>query len=61
MTEYAIAVVGAGPRGTSFLERLLARVESTGLPARGLRVVVADPAPHGAGRVWDPAQSPSTS
>ncbi|WP_168198663.1 FAD/NAD(P)-binding domain-containing protein [Nesterenkonia sp. NBAIMH1] len=58
MTEYAIAVVGAGPRGTSFLERLLARVESTGLPARGLRVVVADPAPHGAGRVWDPAQSP---
>ncbi|WP_166429895.1 FAD/NAD(P)-binding protein [Nesterenkonia sphaerica] len=57
--EYVIAVVGAGPRGTSFLERLLAHVErcSPG-QRRGLKVKVFDPAPHGPGRVWDPAQSP---
>lgn len=57
MTEYVIAVVGAGPRGTSFLERLLARIERDGAPARGLRVIVCDPAPHGPGKVWDPRQS----
>ncbi|WP_170228418.1 FAD/NAD(P)-binding protein [Nesterenkonia populi] len=57
MTEYVIAVVGAGPRGISFLERLLARVERDGVPARGLRVLIADPAPHGPGKVWEPSQS----
>ncbi|TLP94190.1 FAD/NAD(P)-binding protein [Nesterenkonia salmonea] len=57
--EYVIAVVGAGPRGTSFLERLLAHVErcSPG-QRRKLRVLVFDPAPHGSGRVWAPQQSP---
>jgi hypothetical protein len=57
--EYVIAVVGAGPRGTSFLERLLAHVERCSpRQRRGLRVMVFDPAPHGAGRVWNPEQSP---
>lgn len=57
--EYVVAVVGAGPRGTSFLERLLAQVErvAPGM-RRKLRVLVFDPAPHGPGRVWDPEQSP---
>ncbi len=54
--EKVVAVVGAGPRGTSFLERLLAHLEaSESVPA--LRVVVFDPAPHGPGRVWTPEQS----
>lgn len=55
--EQTVAVVGAGPRGTSFLERLLAHVEA-GRHAPALRVIVFDPAPHGPGRVWDPRQSP---
>lgn len=56
--ERVIGVVGAGPRGTSFLERLLAHVEMT--PARErplLRVKVFDPATHGSGKVWEPGQS----
>ncbi|WP_300342907.1 FAD/NAD(P)-binding protein [Nesterenkonia sp.] len=57
--EYVIAVIGAGPRGTSLLERLLAHIESTPAAQRPkLRVTVYDPAPHGPGRVWDPSQSP---
>lgn len=56
--EYVVAVVGAGPRGTSFLERLLAQVERCRPGSRRrLRVLVFDPAPHGPGRVWDPRQS----
>lgn len=61
-SEHVVAVVGAGPRGTSFLERLLAHLEE--LPAGGrsqapwLRVLVIDSAVHGPGRVWDPRQSP---
>lgn len=60
--ELVIAVVGAGPRGTSFLERLLSHLESDRRQGdadhRPVRVIVIDPAPHGAGRVWDPDQSP---
>ncbi|MCH8559930.1 FAD/NAD(P)-binding protein [Nesterenkonia sp. DZ6] len=58
--ERRVALIGAGPRGTSFLERLLAAVER-GTPdaqASRLRVLVIDPAPHGPGRVWNPQQSP---
>lgn len=60
--EHVVAVVGAGPRGTSFLERLLAHLEE--LPAEApdqqlwLRVLILDPAVHGPGQVWDPDQSP---
>ncbi|MGQ7787042.1 FAD/NAD(P)-binding protein [Nesterenkonia sp. PF2B19] len=57
-TELVIAVVGAGPRGTSFLERLLAHLDHIPDPVPELRIVVLDPAAHGPGRVWDPDQSP---
>ncbi|QCU78826.1 FAD/NAD(P)-binding protein [Citricoccus sp. SGAir0253] len=63
-----IAVVGAGPRGTSFLERLLAVVEEaaecrSGQPGpapggRPVDVVVLDPQRPGPGRVWRTDQSP---
>ena len=59
--EHVIAVVGAGPRGTSFLERLLSHLERITADAartRPLRLIIIDPAPHGPGRVWDPEQSP---
>lgn len=56
--EHKIAVVGAGPRGTSFLERLLAHLAPNGAALNPrIRVNVFDPAPHGSGRVWDPEQS----
>ncbi|MFF8829254.1 FAD/NAD(P)-binding protein [Streptomyces sp. NPDC015131] len=47
----AIALVGAGPRGTSVLERLCASVPDLA-PGTPLTVHVVDPAPPGAGRVW---------
>ncbi|MDZ5076408.1 FAD/NAD(P)-binding protein [Nesterenkonia sp. HG001] len=56
--EHVIAVVGAGPRGTSFLERLLAHLDHVPDPVPQMRIVVLDPAAHGPGRVWDPEQSP---
>lgn len=58
--ERSVALIGAGPRGTSFLERLLAAVEhgTAGAASPRLRVLVIDPAPHGPGRVWNPQQSP---
>ncbi|MEE1753286.1 FAD/NAD(P)-binding protein [Streptomyces sp. SP18CS02] len=54
--RHAIALVGAGPRGTSVLERLCASVPEL---ARGvpLTVHVVDPSPPGAGRVWRTDQS----
>ncbi|MGY0055871.1 FAD/NAD(P)-binding protein [Streptomyces sp. LZ34] len=48
-------VLGAGPRGVSVLERLVARAPATG-PA--LRVTLVDPYPPGAGRVWWRGQPP---
>lgn len=51
MTE--ICVVGAGPRGTSVVERLCANAPA-GTP---LVVHVVDPYPPGAGAVWRTAQS----
>ncbi|MFH8768483.1 FAD/NAD(P)-binding protein [Streptomyces sp. NPDC017958] len=53
----SVALVGAGPRGTSVLERLCASAPEL-LPA-GVRLTVhvIDPAPPGPGRVWRTAQS----
>ncbi|MFJ8135963.1 FAD/NAD(P)-binding protein [Streptomyces sp. NPDC096013] len=54
----SVAVVGAGPRGTSVLERLCASAPELLPPGARLTVHVVDPAPPGPGRVWRSAQSP---
>ncbi|AZQ34421.1 FAD/NAD(P)-binding protein [Streptomyces cyaneochromogenes] len=53
----SVALVGAGPRGTSVLERLCASAPELLPPGARLTVHVIDPAPPGAGRVWRTAQS----
>ncbi|MGO1884099.1 MAG: FAD/NAD(P)-binding protein [Citricoccus sp.] len=67
--RFTVAVVGAGPRGTSFLERLLAVLEESesaepaesvrepGRPAPLLDLVVLDPCRPGPGHVWRTGQS----
>ncbi|MEU5689170.1 FAD/NAD(P)-binding protein [Streptomyces venezuelae] len=52
----ALALVGAGPRGTSVLERLCASAADLLPPGAHLTVHVVDPDPPGAGRVWRTAQ-----
>ncbi|MFD7086685.1 FAD/NAD(P)-binding protein [Streptomyces sp. NPDC059896] len=52
----SLAVVGAGPRGTSVLERLCASVPELA-PDVPLTVHLIDPAPPGAGLVWRTDQS----
>ncbi|MEV5317371.1 FAD/NAD(P)-binding protein [Streptomyces sp. NPDC052687] len=54
----SVALVGAGPRGTSVLERLCASAPSLLPPGTRLTVHVVDPAPPGPGRVWRTTQSP---
>ncbi|GAB7033793.1 FAD/NAD(P)-binding protein [Streptomyces sp. NPDC021749] len=51
----ALAIVGAGPRGTSVLERICASAAELA-PGGRLTVHVIDPAPPGAGQVWRTAQ-----
>lgn len=51
-----IAVVGAGPRGVGFLERLSANLAELS-PGRPIKVHLVDPYPPGAGRVWRRDQS----
>ncbi|WP_338900490.1 FAD/NAD(P)-binding protein [Streptomyces sp. TG1A-60] len=53
-----IALVGAGPRGTSVLERLCASAPELLRPGTRLTVHVVDPAPPGPGQVWRTDQSP---
>lgn len=48
-------IIGAGPRGTSVLERLLAHAALE--PVVELHVDVVDPYPAGPGHVWQPDQS----
>lgn len=54
------AIIGAGPRGSSVLERLLARcaarIASGAGPVR-VHIDVIDPYPAGPGHVWQPQQS----
>ncbi|MGI5370292.1 FAD/NAD(P)-binding protein [Streptomyces iakyrus] len=54
----SVALVGAGPRGTSVLERLCASAPELLPPGVLLTVHVIDPDPPGPGRVWRTAQSP---
>lgn len=49
-------MIGAGPRGTSVLERLLANWVPAG-PDDALHIDVIDPYPAGPGHVWQPGQS----
>lgn len=49
-------MIGAGPRGTSVLERLLANWAPAG-PGATLHIDVIDPYPAGPGHVWQPGQS----
>ncbi|MEU9188143.1 FAD/NAD(P)-binding protein [Streptomyces sp. NPDC048484] len=51
-----MAVVGAGPRGTSVLERLCASAPELLAPGTRLTVHMVDPSPPGPGRVWRTAQ-----
>ena len=46
----SIAIVGAGPRGASLLERIGAHLADR--PATALDIHVIDDAPSGAGRIW---------
>src|SRR4051794_6691875 len=52
----SLAIVGAGPTGTSLLERLFASLPDLA-PSRPIVVHLIDPHPPGAGRVWRTAQS----
>jgi uncharacterized NAD(P)/FAD-binding protein YdhS len=54
-TGVDVAIVGAGPRGLSVLERLLVRVGENPLPDE-LRIWVFDPDEPGAGRIWRTTQ-----
>ncbi|WP_284753439.1 FAD/NAD(P)-binding protein [Arthrobacter sp. efr-133-R2A-120] len=52
-----VGLIGAGPRGTSVLERLLANWAATESQGRSLHIDVVDPYPAGPGHVWQPEQS----
>ncbi|WP_423183438.1 FAD/NAD(P)-binding protein [Arthrobacter sp. NyZ413] len=52
-----VGLIGAGPRGTSVLERLLANWAAMETDGRSLHIDVVDPFPAGPGHVWQPGQS----
>lgn len=52
-----IAIVGAGPRGTSVVERLAAYAPDLMAPGQRLTVHVVDPYAPGAGNVWRTTQA----
>ena len=54
---FRIAVVGAGPRGTSFLERLANALDSSGTEGSPLEIVILEPFEPGPGHVWRTDQS----
>lgn len=54
---FVIVIVGAGPRGTGVMERLLANIGELP-PFREVRIEMVDPYPAGGGRVWREDQSP---
>jgi hypothetical protein len=53
----SLAVIGAGPRGTGFLERLAANVPAL-YGSRRLDIHLVDPFPPGGGRTWRRDQPP---
>ncbi|GAA3788079.1 FAD/NAD(P)-binding protein [Sphaerisporangium flaviroseum] len=54
---FVVVIVGAGPRGTGVLERLLSNAAELP-PSRPLSIELVDPYPPGGGRVWREQQSP---
>lgn len=56
-SPHRIAIVGAGPRGTGVLERLLAHL-ATRDSGEVVAIDVFDPFPAGAGRIWRGSQPP---
>lgn len=61
MGNFHCVLIGAGPRGTSFLERLLANLQhgQVDIPAGfGLELDIIDPYEPGAGHVWRQDQDP---
>ena len=52
-----MAVIGGGPRGTSVVERLIARYRTLGAGAPGLSIHVIEPFEPGPGHVWQTGQS----
>ncbi len=54
--EFSLAIVGAGPRGTSVLERLAALAQRLPEGSARVRVSVFDPYRPGSGHVWNPLQ-----
>lgn len=55
-----VVVIGAGPRGTSLVERLVSRIAATqeaGESTRPLNVIVVDPHRPGSGHVWSRDQN----
>jgi uncharacterized NAD(P)/FAD-binding protein YdhS len=55
-TSIRVAIIGAGPRGTSVLERLIAHAATLSGSAP-VHIDVIDPYPAGPGHVWQPGQS----
>lgn len=52
----SVAIIGAGPRGISVLERLLSRISQR--PSTAVTIHLIDPFEPGPGRVWQVEQSP---
>lgn len=62
MGVQSVVIVGAGPRGTSVMERLLAQqaaqhAKNNGAETKKLHIHLVDPFPPGAGHVWRTEQS----
>ncbi|GAA4877845.1 FAD/NAD(P)-binding protein [Kitasatospora terrestris] len=53
-----LVIVGAGPRATGLLERIVANAAELLPPERPLHVHLVDPHPPGPGRIWRHEQSP---
>ncbi|MET7390645.1 FAD/NAD(P)-binding protein [Streptomyces sp. NPDC005529] len=58
MSSRSIVIVGAGPSGTSLLERLAANACERPAPTQSVVIHLIDPHPPGPGHIWQVTQSP---